>query len=417
MAVLRRRGGATFVTGVVSGAHFLSHVFLLSFPPLFPLLGREFGLSTTQLGALVTAIYVPTLLFQLPLGDLVDRLGARRILVAGMATTAGGITIAGFATSYPLLLASAFVSGIGQSVFHPADYALLGTVTDESNEGLAFSVHTFGGFVGFATAPLVVGGIALAHGWGVALVVVGVVGFAYAGLVHLTVEAVHTRTTDAGETDGPALGTVESVRRTVRSVMRFARRREMLLVSCFYLLFMMAIVGLQSFTTILAVETFGFAESTANALLTIHLAASALGVVAGGVLADRLPFLEVIIGVLLLAMVAVWALAVVPTPSLILVAVLLAVIGWLIGLALPARDKFGNAVADPTAVGKSFGVYFTGLSLGAVLSPILVGTAFDYLTSRGAFLFVGGFLGAAVGIVGLARANGVGDPAESGHEG
>jgi MFS family permease len=240
-----RRGDAAFVVGAVSVAHFLSHVFLLAYPPLFPLLGREFGVTTAQLGLLVTAIYVPQLLLQLPLGEVVDRVGAKWVLVSGLTVTALSIGGSGLATSYWMLLGFAFVSGIGQSVFHPADYALLGAVTTPDNEGLGFSAHTFGGYAGFAAAPLVIGGIGIAVSWQLALVTVGAVGVLTAVGVALTTASVHADSVDSETSDG--LG------RTLRQMAAFVRQTDLLLVFVFYLVSMMALVGLQSFTTVLAV--------------------------------------------------------------------------------------------------------------------------------------------------------------------
>ncbi|GAB6880681.1 hypothetical protein JCM17823_29570 [Halorubrum gandharaense] len=87
-----------FVVGTVSVAHFLSHVFLLAYPPLFPLLAANFGVSTTQLGLLVTAIYVPQLLLQVPLGvvAIVATPGADLAVAFGLFTPAGFLTVAGF---------------------------------------------------------------------------------------------------------------------------------------------------------------------------------------------------------------------------------------------------------------------------------------------------------------------------------
>ncbi|WP_224450601.1 MFS transporter [Haloprofundus salilacus] len=412
MAVSHRRGNAAYVIGVVSGAHFLSHLFLLAFPPLFPLLARDFGLSTTRLGLLITAIYVPTLLFQLPIGDVIDRIGARHVLVTGITVTALGITLAGFAPNYPLLLACAFLSGVGQSVFHPADYALLDTVTDSSTEGTAFSIHTFGGYAGFAVAPLVIGSLALTISWEIALIAVGLVGFGYAGVVHLTVEAVHTQAIQTRKSDDieSSSNADESVRETIGELVTFARRFKMLLVFSFYLLSMMAVVGLQSFTTVLAVDAYGFDESTANTLLTVHLTATAVGVLAGGPLADRLPFRHVLTTMFLSAALGVWILVATGVPSLLVTGVLLSVIGLLIGLSLPSRDKFATVVADPGTAGKSFGFFFTGLSMGAVISPVLLGTVIDRFSPPVAFLLVGGFLVAGVVVVIVARVTGVGHP-------
>ncbi|WP_331233678.1 MFS transporter [Natronorarus salvus] len=387
-------GQRRYVVGTVSGAHFVSHVYLLAYPPLFPLLAAEFDLTTTRLGLLVTAIYVPTLLFQLPVGDLVDRIGAKRILVGGIAVTSLGIALSGLSGAYWLLLACAFVSGIGQSAFHPADYALLDAVTERDTEGVAFSLHTFGGFAGFAAAPVAVGGLGLSVGWDVALVAVGSLGFAYAAFVHLTMDPVHGRTLrDRNRSDSHSAG------RSVREMVSFVRRGDLLSVFVFYALSMMAIVGLQSFTTLLAVETYGLDGSTANTLLTAHLVSMAVGILVGGPVADRLPPGTVILLAFLPAAFCVWVAVVGPVGGLSGPLVALSLAGLLIGVALPSRDRFANAVADPGATGTSFGFFFTGLSLGAVLAPVLLGAVIDARSAAAAFAVVGVFLLLAVAVV------------------
>lgn len=386
------------MVGSVSAAHFLSHVFLLAYPPLFPLLAAEFGVSIAQLGLLVTAIYVPQLVLQLPLGEVVDRIGGKRVLVAGLAVTAVSIGVSGLATSYWLLLGCAFASGIGQSVFHPADYALLESVTEPDDAGVAFSAHTFGGYAGFAAAPLVVGTIGIALDWRLAVVTVGVVGVLTAAAIALTIEPVHARRIEPG--GGGTLG------ETLREMVAFVGQRELVVVFAFYLVSMMALVGLQSFTTVLAVDAYGFTESTANTLLTVHLSATAVGVVVGGPLADRAPFRWVLITMFGLSAVGVWLLVVSATASVVVAAVLLALVGLLFGLALPSRDKFANSVADPAAVGKSFGFFFTGLSLGAVVSPALLGAIIDARSAPAAFVGVGILLVVAASVVVTQHAQG-----------
>lgn len=386
------RSDATVVVGVVSVAHFLSHVFLLAYPPLFPLLATEFDVSTAQLGLLVTAIYVPQLLLQLPLGEVVDRVGAKWVLVSGLAVTSLSIGGSGLSTSYWMLLAFAFVSGVGQSVFHPADYALLETVTTTDNEGLGFSAHTFGGYAGFAAAPLAIGSVGIALGWQTALVGAGIVGVLAALGVALTIESVHARRIEpnADDADGS----------TLRQMVAFVGRTDLMLVFVFYLVSMMALVGLQSFTTVLAVDGYGFTESTANTLLTVHLACTAVGVVAGGPVADRASFRWIVIGAFVLSAVGVGAIVLAVSSASIAVAlVLFGLVGLLFGLALPSRDKFANSVADPGAVGKSFGFFFTGLSLGAVVSPVLLGAIIDARSASAAFVAVSVLLVVAASVV------------------
>ena len=390
-----RRGSARFVVGWVSVAHFLSHVFLLAYPPLFPLLAEAFDVSVARLGLLVTAIYVPQLLLQLPLGEVVDRVGGKRVLVAGLALTGVSIAASGLATSYWLLLGCAFASGIGQSVFHPADYALLESVTEPDSVGVAFSAHTFGGYAGFAAAPLVVGTVGIAYGWQIALVGVGVVGILAAALIAATVEPVHARHIDSGGG--------EPLAATVRETASFVRQGPLVAVFAFYLLSMMAVVGLQSFTTVLAVDAYGVGESTANALLTLHLSATAVGVVAGGPIADRVPFRWILIAMFGLSAGGVWLLVASAGAGVVVAGAVLTLVGLLVGLALPARDAFANSVADPAAVGKSFGFFFTGLSLGAVVSPVLLGALIDRWSVSIAFVAVGALLVAAASVVVVRR--------------
>ena len=411
---------ATTVVGTVSVAHFVSHVFLLAYPPLFPLLASEFDVSTARLGLLVTAIYVPQLLLQLPLGEAVDRIGAKWVLVAGLFVTSVSIGGSGLATTYWMLLGFALMSGIGQSVFHPADYALLESVTTPDTEGTAFSAHTFGGFAGFAAAPLAIGTVGIAAGWDVALLAAGAVGAVLAVAIGITMEPVHTRrirsdsepdtsseddvtstVDDADPTsDGARSEANSETAGTLRQFVAFLRRTDLLLVFLFYLVSMMALVGLQSFTTVLAVEEYGLTESNANTLLTVHLTSTAVGVIAGGPLANRASFRWVVVGLFGLSAVSVWTLVLVPVTTGFAVAlVVLGLVGVLVGLALPSRDRFANAVVDPDAVGKSFGFFFTGLSLGAVISPALLGGIIDRWSAAVAFLVVGLFLAVAASIV------------------
>jgi MFS family permease len=395
---LQQRDDGRYVVAIVSGAHFLSHVFLLAYAPLFPLLGPEFDVTTAQLGLLVTMVYVPTLLFQLPLGELVDRVGAKRVLAAGVGVASLGIVSSGLAPTYPGLLACAFVSGIGQSVFHPSDYALLETVTEERNEGKAFSVHTFGGFAGFAVAPAVVGGLGIRYGWRAAFVVVGSVGFAYAAVLYLTTASVHARRIRAAaEADGERSGGNET---SLFAVLSLFFQRELALVFCFYLVSMMGFIGLQTFTAVFAIRSFGFGESGANTVLTAHLALTAVGVVTGGPLADARSAGRVIVATLGLAAAGV-VLAVVGAPHVGFAGAvaLFSAVGLCLGVALPSRDKLANSFADAESTGKSFGFFFTGLSTGAVISPPLLGSVIDAVSLSAALALIAVFLAAAAGVV------------------
>lgn len=376
-----RRDGPIAVISAISAGHFISHVFLLAYPPLFPFLARYFSLTTTQLGLLVTAIYLPTLVLQLPLGVVVDRIGAKRVLVGGLFVTSIGIGLSGLATSYWILLVCALFSGIGQSVFHPADYAFLDAVTDPTTEGKAFSAHTFGGFAGFAAAPAVIGGIGILIDWRVALLSVGIAGVVFTILFAIWIPPVYKRTRTSTEVDTPSL------RETLGDMVSYLREWDLVTVAFFYLLTMTAIVGLQSFTTVIAVESYGFAETTANTLLTAHLTAVAIGVILGGPMADRLPYAGVLIATLVLCAGGVAVAAIGPWDATLLAPLITFIfIGLALGSALPSRDRLANSTGDPGSTGAKFGFFFTGVSLGAVVSPAVLGQIIDLQSADLAFI-------------------------------
>src|SRR5689334_1356188 len=90
------------VMALVGSAHFASHLLQLVLPPLFPILHLFFGVSFLELGFVVTLFYVTSGLGQATAGVLVDRFGAHRLLVCGLATQASAIIAMGFVNDYAM---------------------------------------------------------------------------------------------------------------------------------------------------------------------------------------------------------------------------------------------------------------------------------------------------------------------------
>jgi len=175
-----RTGSDIEIITLVSGAHFLSHFLQLTLPPLFPLLRAVFNVPYVALGVLMTLFYSASAVGQLVSGFLVDRFGARRILVGGLSLFASAIVLAGLSPSYGMLVAVILLAGLGNSVFHPADYSIMNATVDSRRLGRAYSTHSISGNIGWALAPAVVGGLTAAFGWRVALVTAGALGLAAA---------------------------------------------------------------------------------------------------------------------------------------------------------------------------------------------------------------------------------------------
>src|SRR5258708_5795056 len=139
----------------ISTAHWVSHFHFMVPPMLFPFLKEQLGVDYLELGFALTVFAVISALTQAPMGYLADHIGARKVLLMGLTLGDFALIMLGLHLSYSWLIASAVLLGLANSVYHPADYAILSAHMDDARMGRAFSIHTFAGFVGGAVGPAV----------------------------------------------------------------------------------------------------------------------------------------------------------------------------------------------------------------------------------------------------------------------
>ena len=173
----------TRVVAVLSAAHFISHYYILILAPLLPFVRAEYGVSYTQIGMALAAFNIVSALLQTPAGFLVDRLGARVLLIVGVAVGASAFVIAGLIDSFWVMVAMFALAGVGNTVYHPADYALLSHHVPAERIGQAFSIHTFAGMLGSAVAPASLLMMQSVWGWRGAFIGAGILGFAVAAVL------------------------------------------------------------------------------------------------------------------------------------------------------------------------------------------------------------------------------------------
>src|SRR5438067_927288 len=160
----------------ISIAHWLSHFHLFVLPMLFPFLKQQLGVGYIELGFALTVFGVVSGLTQAPIGYLADHYGARKMLLIGLCLGGFALILLGLHLSYTSLVICAALLGLANSVYHPADYAILAAHMDEARMGRAFSVHTFAGFLGGAVAPAIMAALVATVGGLGALIVAGAVG-------------------------------------------------------------------------------------------------------------------------------------------------------------------------------------------------------------------------------------------------
>src|SRR5258706_11004528 len=165
MLRLPRFGRDIRVNALICSGHFLSHYYQLCLPPMFIVWQQSFGVSYAELGLAMALMSGTTAVVQAPVGFLVDRYGARRFLIGGTLLMTMSIAAMGLATAYWQIALLAMLSGLGNSVIHPADYSILSGSVDPARIGRSFSLHTFVSHVGFPAAPPGSASPTLSIGW------------------------------------------------------------------------------------------------------------------------------------------------------------------------------------------------------------------------------------------------------------
>jgi MFS family permease len=360
-------GSDVRVIGLVSVGHFSSHFSHLVLPPLFPLLKDALGVSYAELGLLMTLFFAASGLAQTVAGILVDRWGADRVLIGGTLLLGGALMAMSLATSYAVLLPLAVLAGIGNCVFHPADYAILSHRVSPPLMARAFSAHTLGGTLGWAAAPAFVVAVAELAGWRVALATASLVILAIGTALLLQRGELRY-----GPESSPG-------RPPISGSARFLDLLTLPIVLCFlfFCMLAMALMALQSFLPLALNVVHGVPLIVATTTLTAFMLGSALGTVFGGVLADRRREHQRIITAGLLATAAiVLVLGQVALPTVALWAAVGAA-GFCTGMTTPSRDMLIRACAPPGASGTVFGFVYSGLDLGGTLAPLLIGLLMD----------------------------------------
>src|SRR5450759_4468432 len=185
------------LVGAICAAHFVSHYYILLLAPLLPFVRAEYGVSYTEIGLALAAFNVVSTLLQTPVGFLVDWLGARVLLILGLMIGASAFVIVGLVDSFWVMVAMFALAGVGNTVYHPADYALLSHHVPPDRIGQAFSVHTFSGMLGSAVAPASLLMMQSVWGWRGAFIGAGILGFAVAAILLAVRENAEVKTIPA----------------------------------------------------------------------------------------------------------------------------------------------------------------------------------------------------------------------------
>ena len=365
-------------------AHFVSHYYMMLLAPLFVFIKDDYGVTYTELSLALAAFGVVSAVLQTPVGFFVDHFGARLNLIGGLLLGSAAVAVAGLVDSFWVFIAMFAVMGLANTVYHPADYALLSERVTPQRIPQVFSFHTCSGMIGSAVAPGTLLFMQSLVGWRGAFVCAAVLGIVAALILTLQGELPRHRTAHASKPreDEPPDAATDG--------WRLLLSPPILLNLVFFVLLAMVGGGLNQYLVVGLGALYGTPPALANTALTGLLAMSAIGVLVGGTLATRTVHHSVVTAAGLLVTGAVSTLIGFVDPGALLLVLIVSLSGFASGLTMPSRDMIVRSVTPPGSFGKVFGFVTTGFHIGGMVAPLIFAQLLDHGHPRAVFLYIAG---------------------------
>jgi MFS family permease len=373
-------------------AHFVSHYYMMLLAPLFVFIKDDYGVTYTELSLALAAFGVVSAVLQTPVGFFVDRFGARLNLIGGLLLGSAAVAAAGLVDSFWVFIAMFAVMGLANTVYHPADYALLSERVTPQRVPQVFSFHTCSGMIGSAVAPGTLLFMQSLVGWRGAFVCAAALGIIAALILALQGEPPpRHRATQVSKPRGndPSSAAADG--------WRLLLSPPILLNLVFFVLLAMVGGGLNQYLVVGLGALHGTPPALANTALTGLLVMSAIGVLVGGALATRTTHHTLVTAGGLLVTGAVSTLIGFVDPGALLLVLIVSLSGFASGLTMPSRDMIVRSVTPPGSFGKVFGFVTTGFHIGGMVAPLIFAQLLDHGHPRAVFLYI-----AACAIVAIA---------------
>lgn len=321
------------IVGLLWGAFFLNQADRQVFNVVIPLIRGDLGLSDASLGLVATTFTLVYAVFVIIGGVLGDLLNRRLIVIFSLLLFTCGTLLTGFASTLIMLLVLRGVAtGVGEAIYSPAAFALIGE-THVETRARAMALHQTANYTGIVLGSLAAGWMGQTFGWRSAFYFYGVLGLIWAAVFLL-----RTRNRPSPPRRKVSLSEqLQLLRRGVR--LMFAT--PVLLAQLFaFAGLVFSYVGFLTWMPTLLVERFKLSIAAAGfSSVFFHLLLSYVSVLAASTFADRMvkrwPRVRLISMALGLIFCAPFLLVIPNANSLVLVYVLLA--GY--GLARGAYDS------------------------------------------------------------------------------
>jgi MFS family permease len=370
---------------LITLGHSLTHWYPATFYLILPIIGKELGLSYSQIGLIMTCQYIAGAVANIPGGILVDTVGRKGVLMAVSLFWVGfPYLLMGFTHSYLMLLGCVALVGFGNSLWHPTAIPTLARRFPE-RKGLVLSLHGMGGNVGDAVAPIVVGALLAVLTWR-EVVILNVV----PGVVISLLLFVLLGTLRLGGKKGKTPGDphTQSLRDYFRGLPELFRNRGLVLLSTSSAFRSMTQNALLTFLPVYLAYEMGYSPFWVGAcMFALQTAGFAASPVAGH-LSDRMGRKSVMMTSMAMTAV-VLAFMAIAGKSLAFV-FFVAVLGFFLYAIRPVMQAWLLETTPRNMGGTSVGVLFGAQALGSSIGPLLGGLVADSFGLAATFYFLAG---------------------------
>ncbi len=371
------------IISLVSMAHLYSHFFFFIFPPLFPLLKSELSVTYIELGGVIILFNIISALTQLPMGIVVDKLDAPKLLTFAVFCQAISLILISIFPSYFMIMLMMIPCGIANAIYHPADYTILNRSVSPNIMGRAFSIHTVLGFTGSAVAPLTMVYLSNKYGWEDSLMIIGICGviisiILYSNITLLLNKDEQNKNVNTGNTS-----------MKIYDVLRLLLTFPILMGFLFWFFNSVSHTGISYFSVSAFTQIYDMSLSRANLCLTMFLAFTSLGILLGGFLSDKTgKNTSIAIVGNLLSGIAIISLSI-GQLNIFLILFIISLAGFMSGITAPSRDLLVREVAPKESIGAVFGFVSTGLNVGGIFAPFIYGWFLDFKSALLVFVISG----------------------------
>jgi MFS family permease len=353
--------------GLVGLAHAISHFMQMLLVPLFPVFRQEFDLSYSQIGFLVSVLYMISSLGQASSGFAVDRLGARPVLFTSFVLFIAAAITAANATGYSSLIVVMVLVGIANSPFHPVDFTIMNQRVSSGRLGYAFSVHGVTGNLGWALAPVFFVGITALSSWRTAYYCAALLLLCVFSILFWYRHLLQTQTAQP-----------QHLNQSSASDFAFLKLSAVWWCFGFFMFSTMTLAVVQSYSISILQKLHDVSLYAANATLTAYMLCAAVGMMIGGWVAAKFPDKsDRVVARAMTAAAAILVLAASGVLGAMGTCALIAITGFAIGIGGPSRDMMIKKATPVGATGRVYGLVYSGMDVGFAIAPAVFGMFMD----------------------------------------